>query len=126
MIATQVTRFASVGVLATLVHVGVALLAEAAFGLGAQAANSAGFAGAVILSYLGQGQWTFGAELQHRTHGPRFLSIALLGYAVSSLVTLLVTGWMGAPFIAAMAAVAVIVPGATFLACKFWVFRPGS
>jgi putative flippase GtrA len=116
-------RFASVGVAATLMHVAMAL-AAARLGLGPQSANGAGFAAALTLSYFGHGHYTFGADVEHRRHGPRFLATASLGLALSATITQVVSVWLGAPLALAMGVVAVAVPGATFLLCKLWVFAP--
>lgn len=120
----QLVKFAGVGALATLLHVTVALLLSALVGLPAQAANLCGFISAVALSYFGQGRFTFEQDLKHSFHGPRFLATALTGLVVSSTVTEVVVVWYGAPFVVAMALVAVAVPVTTYLLCKFWVFRP--
>jgi putative flippase GtrA len=119
----QLGRFAGVGLAATLLHVATALLA-AHLGLSPQAANAAGFAAALGLSYVGHGRITFGADLAHRRHGPRFLVTACLGLLLSATLTQVVAVWMGAPFAVAMALVALAVPGATFLLCRLWVFAP--
>ena len=125
MLAAQLTRFASVGALATGVHVGVALGAAHALMLAPQMANTAGFCAAVLLSYFGHGRWVFHTDLRHRLHGPRFLATAVLGLMVSSSITQTMTVWLGAPFALTMACVALSVPASTYLMCKFWVFRPG-
>ena len=61
----QLARFGAVGGAATAVH-SVVYLATTARGLTALAANFAGFACAVVVSYLGHRHWTF-AE-QTRAH----------------------------------------------------------
>lgn len=119
----QLGRFASVGLAATLLHVATAL-AAARFGLSPQAANGAGFAAALSLSYFGHGRYTFGAAVEHRRHGPRFIATASLGLVLSAAITQVVAVWLGAPLALAMGFVAVAVPVATFLLCKLWVFAP--
>ncbi len=125
-LATQIARFAGVGALATLTHVAVAIVCEAMLGFAPQAANLAGFAAAVSLSYFGQGRFTFDTQLRHNWHAPRFLASALFGLAISSGLTQVIVVWLGAPFWAGMAVVAAAVPVATFVMCKFWVFQPIS
>ena len=120
---SQFTRFAGIGVFATATHVAAALFSEATLGFPPQIANLLGFLSAVSLSYLGQGRFTFDVALRHRVHGPRFLASALLGLALSSGLTLVIAVWMAAPFAIAMMVVAVAVPAATFVMCKFWVFN---
>lgn len=118
----QLSRFAGVGLLATLLHVVVALLASGLLAFSPQAANAVGFAGAVTFSYLGHGKITFGAELAHRFHAPRFFAASGLGLALSSAITYGITVWLGASFAAAMGVVAIAVPVSTFILLKFWVF----
>jgi putative flippase GtrA len=119
----QLGRFASVGMAATILHVVVAIAASQ-LGLPPQAANAAGFATALGLSYVGHGRFTFGTELEHHRHGPRFLATAGLGLALSSGLTQVIAVWIGAPFAVAMGVVALAVPVATFLLCRIWVFAP--
>lgn len=126
MIIGQLARFATVGVLATLVHIVAAVLAAALFGLEPQAANSAGFGAAVVLSYFGHGKITFGARLSHSFHGPRFLAVSTCGWAISSLLTELIAIKLGAPLMIALGAIALIVPIATLLICKLWIFSEGQ
>lgn len=123
MRAAQLTRFASVGMVATAVHVGVAVACAQALGLAPHIANTTGFCAAVLLSYFGHGRLVFDADLRHTFHGPRFLATALLGLGVSSTITHGMTVWLGAPFVAAMVFVALAVPASTYLMCKLWVFR---
>ncbi|MFX0543424.1 GtrA family protein [Roseovarius sp. S4756] len=118
----QLSRFVGVGVVATLVHVVTAVLAANLFGLPMQAANSAGFAAAVMLSYFGHGKITFGARLSHGFHGPRFIAVSASGWAISSALTELIAIRLGAPLFLAMGAIALAVPSVTFVICKLWVF----
>ena len=118
----QLSRFAGVGVIATAVHVFVAMLAADGFGWAPQIANFSGFAAAVAFSYVGHARFTFGTRLEHRTHAPRFLLSAGLGLGLSSLITQVIAVWFAAPFALAMAVVAVAVPASSFLLFKFWVF----
>ena len=124
MLGAELTRFASVGALATGVHVATALIAAEMLGIAPHTANTTGFAAAVLLSYFGHGRLVFNTELRHGFHGPRFLMTALLGLAVSSAITHAMTVWAQAPFAAAMAVVALAVPASTYVICKLWVFRP--
>lgn len=118
----QLSRFAGVGAAATLLHVFAALLASSVLGFSPQAANAMGFSAAVALSYFGHGQFTFGSHREHRFHAPRFLATSGLCLALSSAITQVISVSFGAPFAIAMGVVAVVVPVATFVLCKFWVF----
>ncbi|WP_282152705.1 GtrA family protein [Ruegeria atlantica] len=123
----QISRFAGIGVLATILHVVVSIVALKFFGIAPLLANSAGFAAAFSLSYLGHGRITFDTSLKHRFHAPRFLTVSGVGFLLSTAITELIAVQLGGPFVLAMAVVALAVPVSTFLLCKFWVFaRPHS
>lgn len=120
MIARAV-RFIGVGGLATLVHIAIALAAEAGFGMNELAANLAGWIAAVSVSYFGHLHVTFGAAWAPARQVPRFVIISLAGLAASSAIVALVTG-LGGSFAVAMVLVAVGVPVVTFFMLSFWVF----
>jgi putative flippase GtrA len=118
----QLIRFAGVGGLATVVHVLVALVVQAVLPVSAQGANLAGFAVAVLLSYIGHARVTFGMDARSGPQFLRFCLLSALGLATSSATVWLVTERLGFGFGVAMVAVAVLVPAASFLAMRFWVF----
>jgi putative flippase GtrA len=118
----QLLRFAGVGLTATLVHVALALIMQTVFGFSPQLANLAGFCGAVLLSYFGHSRVTFGIEPDHAVHLPRFLTVSVIGLALSAAITEVVSAKFGGPFYLAMALVAVSVPPATYFASRFWAF----
>ena len=118
----QLSRFAGVGVAATLVHITMAILAEAVIGLPAQAANLVGFATAVGVSYFGHLHFTFGVVPDHATHGARFVVVAISGLLTSSAITWAVHEQIGVPFAPTMVIVATSVPAVSFLLMRFWVF----
>jgi putative flippase GtrA len=118
----QLARFGGVGVVATLVHVAVALLVSALLAAAPLAANLAGFSASVLFSYFGHARLTFGVALAHRRHGPRFVVTALTGLAASTAITFLCQTWFRLPFWATMALVAVLVPLLNYLMLRLWVF----
>lgn len=118
----QLLRFAGVGGLATGVHVLVALFAQASLPVSAQGANLAGFTAAVLLSYIGHARFTFAVATQSAAQFLRFCFLSALGLATSSATVWLITTQLGQSFMVAMVAVAVMVPAASYLAMRFWVF----
>lgn len=119
----QILRFGGVGGVATLSHVAAALAAEAVLPVTPQQANLAGFAVAVVVSYTGHARFTFDTPLRSGRQFQRFLMLSLAGLAASSLTVHLMTTLLGMGFLAAMAAVAVVVPLFSYIAMRFWVFR---
>lgn len=119
----QLIRFGGVGGLATLTHVIVALAAQHWLPVSVQQANLLGFLAAVALSYVGHARFTFRAPVGSAAQVRRFAFLSLLGLATSSGTVWLVDTVLGLGFKLAMAIVAVLVPAATFLAMRLWVFR---
>lgn len=115
-------RFGAVGGLATLTHVLVAIVAEAALVLAPQLANLAGYLVAVLVSYTGHALVTFKAPVQSAARFLRFILVSLLGLATSSATVWVTTGVLGLAFPVAMLCVAVAVPVVTYLGMRFWVF----
>jgi putative flippase GtrA len=119
----QVLRFGAVGGVATLSHVLIAILAERALAAGPQMANLTGYAAAVLVSYSGHALVTFQAPLQSASRFAMFFVVSLLGLAASGLTVWVIVDLLGQPFVVAMCFAAVLVPAATFLAMRFWVFE---
>ena len=118
----QLLRFVGVGGLATAAHVLTAIATQAMLPVSAQQANLAGFGAGLLVSYVGHTAVTFGASFRSGPQFLRFVVLSLAGLGVSSLTVHVVTTQLGLGFIAAMACVAVLVPGFTYLAMRFWVF----
>ncbi|WP_289040346.1 GtrA family protein [uncultured Aliiroseovarius sp.] len=118
----QLLRFIGVGGLATLTHVLVASLAYRYASVPDMWANFAGFCVAVLVSYTGHSRVTFATEPTQKGQFPRFVFVASMGLVASSTIVGVVSTWGGGSFYLAMALVVVLVPIATFLALRFWVF----
>jgi putative flippase GtrA len=119
---TQIFRFGFVGGLATLAHVLTAMAAQAMFNLPVQGANLAGFCVAVFVSYLGHMRFTFAVQKGSGAQFLRFVVLSGLSLMTSSATVWLITTKLGASFATAMVAVAVLVPAASFVAMRLWVF----
>jgi putative flippase GtrA len=121
-IVGKLARFGGVGVLATIVHILVALAARNAFGLAPLLANFVGFGVAFLVSYIGHERFTFGASETALPQFLRFLFVAVFGLAVSTSTVWLIDIKLGLGFTFAMISVGVLVPAATFVALRFWAF----
>lgn len=117
----QLVRFVGVGGLATLTHVIVASAAFQLLSIEEIWANLCGFGAAFLVSYAGHSRFTFAADTSHDGQFGRFLFVALTGLAASSLIVWIVDA-AGGQFLLSMAFVAFLVPFASFLGMKFWVF----
>lgn len=116
----QVIRFALVGALSTVVHVGIAFALIAA-GLPPQWANLGAFCGAFGISYGLQTAWTFSSRFSGPQFG-RFIAVTLLGAATSFGLSALVAA-QGGPPAAGIAAVVLVVPALSFVLHRYWTYR---
>jgi putative flippase GtrA len=117
-------RFAIVGVVATLTHMLLALTLLNLGGLPPLPANILAFCVAFFVSFAGHSFWTFrghGAEL--KASMVRLLITAGCGFLLNNgtLWLLLVLTALGDDLSVILAAL--VVPPATYLMNKFWVFR---
>ena len=122
----RVVRFVLVGGAATLVHVSIALLALHAAGAAPHLANLCGFIVAVVFSYVMHSRVTFRHGGSGKGRGgrvlPRFALVAGLGFVISSGA---VSGFLALGLAESLAVplAALVVPVASYLANRFWVFR---
>lgn len=117
----QISRFAIVGAVATLVHVFVALAVSSHFAFAPLVANLAGFCVAVAVSFWGHLRVTFRVAEPQRQHLYRFVVLSLASLAASSLITVVII-YLGGSMIVAMCLVTLIVPGVSFFAARLWAF----
>ncbi|MFQ1700811.1 GtrA family protein [Loktanella agnita] len=122
----QILRFGLVGVLATALHVAVALTCAQLFGMRAQFANFTGFATSVFFSFVGHSRVTFALPQTQIDFFPRFVAAALIGLATSTAITHLVVSELGQPFWLAMVAVVIAVPALSFSLMKGWVYAQSA
>ena len=118
----QASRFAGVGLLATLVHVSVAYLASLLPGMNPFAANLIGFACAFWVSYISNFYWTFGKRNDHAMHLRRFFITSALCFLLSNGIVFTVTTLLQQPFAISLLAIAILIPPLSFALAKFWAF----
>jgi putative flippase GtrA len=124
----QYARFGAVGLSATAIHVLMFTALIEVVGLEAIPANFAAFGIAVLVSFVGHLHWTFRGETGvHRwqKQGPalaRFAVVALMGFALNSLVVYLVVNFMALPYQYAIVVMVGVVPLLVFALSKFWAF----
>jgi len=118
----QVARFGAVGLLATVVHVVVAIMLVELTGLPVFWANIGAFAAAVIISYAGNHRWTFACDGAHARYFPRFVSIAALGLALGQVIVWAIAEHGGRDYRLAVLTVALVVPAFGFVASRVFVF----
>ncbi len=121
-LALQGLRFGTVGIWSTGLYLLVAAAAAAA-GVPPQLANAVGYAAGTIMSFLGHFYWTFGRRQNHTQALLRFLAVAGGGFLLSAGLMHMALDWLRAPFWAALALIALVVPALTWLSGRYWAFR---
>ena len=122
----QISRFAAIGILATIVHVVMASLFHYGIGFSPLVANLGGFFCAFIPSFAGHYFWTFEKTSDMRRAMPRFFLVAILGLCLNQAIVWLVVHVLDQSFALAMALGIVIIPATSFVLSKFWAFRAAS
>ncbi len=117
------TRFAVVGVLATLTHVAVFTVCIEGPALEPVLANAIAFCVALLVGYALNRQWTFAP---HAEHGRiwRYFVAQLVGLTESSAIVYVVVHIAGLSPYVGVALSVMLVPPVTFALNQYWVFRP--
>jgi putative flippase GtrA len=123
----RLARFSIVGVVATVLHIGVAMIAVAAAGANPTVAAMIGFTAAFAVSYFGHFRFTFAASGRHRDYLLKFAVSSLASLVLSTGMVWVATAILGIDYKPALFALAVIVPVCNYLVNRFWVFlQPGA
>ncbi|HET6664574.1 MAG TPA: GtrA family protein [Acidimicrobiales bacterium] len=127
-LSQQVIRFAGVGALSTVLHLGLfALLVRA--GLASQLANGIALVIATIANTAANRAWTFGVSGRDRMavhHGQALVIFAITWTATTAALAVLGAGWPEAGTAAQTAVVAlanVVSTAVRFVAMRRWIFR---
>ena len=127
--AQQVVRFAGVGVLSTVLHLGLfAALARA--GMASQLANGVALVIATLANTALNRSWTFGVAGRDRLvtqHGQALLIFAITWVATTAALALLSAVAPGADVGAqtlVVAAANAVSTAVRFVAMRRWIFRP--
>ena len=119
----EILRFGIVGVIATLVHFGMLRLGVEWLGIPAAPANGLAFSVAVGVTYFGQSVWVFLDPVHSFGRLRRFLLSVLGGFLANVGIMALAVQVLGLHYLVGFVAALTIVPTATFIINKFWVFR---
>lgn len=118
----QLHRFGSVGLLAAAVHYLMALVLIR-YAIPPLAANLVAFLGAVQISYFGHRHYTFEAsDLNHASTLPRFLLIALGGFAMNETLLWLALRYTHLPVKISLIGIIALVAFCSFWASRRFVF----
>lgn len=121
---TEILRFGVVGVCATLTHLGLLRLGVEGAGLPPVAMNGIAFGAAVAVTWAGQTLWVFPGARRGRAQAMRFAVSVAAGLLGNLGIMALAVHGFGLPYLWGFAAGLIVVPGATYLLNKYWVFAP--
>jgi putative flippase GtrA len=122
----QAMRFGAVGVLATLVHYGTAMILIQK-GSDPMLSNFCAFMAAFAVSFTGHFLWSFrhqGAEMGSALI--RFSIVAACAFGFNQLAFAGVLRWTHLGHVLGLAVVLIGVAGTTFIFSKIWAFRGRS
>lgn len=118
----RMSRFAIIGIIAAIVHIGIALLLVRFTGMNPFLANAIAFLTAFLVSFFGQYYWTFRCSGDPRRAMVRFFGLSLSGFVVNNAVLgiLLESGKLSV--YVAMFLAACVIPVFTYLVSRLWIF----
>jgi putative flippase GtrA len=118
----RLARFFAVGTIATIVHIGVAMIVVAAAGANPTVGAMIGFIAAFMVSYFGHFRFSFAASGRYRDYLPKFALSSLASFLLSTAAVWVATAILGIDYKPALIALAIIVPVCNYLVNRFWVF----
>jgi putative flippase GtrA len=118
----RLARFFAVGTIATIVHIGVAMIVVAAAGANPTVGAMIGFIAAFMVSYFGHFRFSFAASGRYRDYLPKFALSSLASFLLSTTAVWVATAILGIDYKPALIALAIIVPVCNYLVNRFWVF----
>lgn len=117
----RLVRFGVCGLLATGLHVGVAVVLISHAGASQALANTIAFACATCWSYLVNTLWSFSSSLRLRNVW-RFIAVSLGGVVLTGLVSYLAQIAGAGPWIGIAMVVCAVTP-LTFVTHRRWTYR---
>lgn len=124
MMLRSISWFGVVGACAAMVHYISAVILQANAWLSPANANWVAFLMAFPVSYIGHRKLSFaGTTRQHQQALPRFLLVALIGFAGNQSLLLLMLHFTALPFWLILAVVMLLIALMTFVLSKYWAFQ---
>ena len=116
-------RFASVGLLATAIHVAIVYALVEAAGVEPVIASIPAFVAALVASYLLNREWTFRAGEEGIAGFFKYSLVALGGLLLNAAIMYVTVHVIEAHYLLGLAIVVAVVPAASFLLQRDWTFR---
>ncbi|WP_299882978.1 GtrA family protein [uncultured Sulfitobacter sp.] len=122
LIPGEALRFGVVGVAATGVHLAALTAGVELAGIPPGIMNGLAFCAAVSVTYFGQALWVFRVARRHTLQTLRFAISVLFGILANMAIMAAAVHLFDLPYMFGFAAGLILVPAATFVLNKFWVF----
>ena len=119
----QIAKFATIGLVATVVHVATALVSNSFIGFTPLQSNFLAFLVASTFTFCGNYFWTFPQAGNVSFALPRFAVLSLLCFALNQSIVYVVTALMHLPLWVAMIPVVALIPAFSFWTSKTKVFK---
>lgn len=126
MVIRQVSSFAAIGLVATLLHYLIMTLLVTGSGVHPLPASAVGFSISALVNYWLNYHWTFSSRRSHWSTLPRFVVVAACGLCLNSLIVWLGLDGMGLHWIAAQGLATVSVLVWNFTVNRYWTFASGQ
>lgn len=119
----QITRFGLVGLAGTILYVFLALAYDATFPRWPATVGAFGaYTVAGLFSYLSHKMFTFASEGDHAREAPRFIFVTACGYALATLLPLVLHDMMDLPLLLPVLLTATLIPIVNFFLLRRFVF----
>lgn len=115
-------RFAIIGLLATILHIGMLWLLITQGDVYPIVANLLAFLVAFLLSFTGHYYWTFSSKRNRLQALWRFLIVSGSAFMLNNFVLALLLEVNGFPPVVSAVSAAFVIPVITFILGKIWVF----
>jgi len=122
LILNEALRFGVVGIAATGVHLATLTAGVELAGIPPGLMNGLAFCAAVSVTYFGQTLWVFRVARRHALQTMRFAVSVLFGIFANMAIMTAAVHLVHVPYIYGFIAGLLLVPAATFILNKFWVF----
>jgi len=118
----RLARFSAVGVLVTVIHIGVAMIAVTVADANPTVGSMMGYVVAFLVSYVGHFRFTFAVPGRYRDYLLKFAVTSLASFVLSTGVVGFATTILKIDYRPVLLSLAIVVPVCNYLANRFWVF----
>lgn len=119
----EVIGFIVIGIIGTVIHVGVGLSVNGLLKVGPLTANVIGYTSAFTFSYFGNSAATFSRPARDLPQFVRFMTVSLAMFGLNEAIVFAGLTYGHLPYKLALVPALSIVPVVSFLVSKVWAFQ---